>query len=196
MILIDHFFFFCIITNSLHPASNYLRIFFFFLDTRKSFSCQLCVWSVSAWLLTPIFLRFKLCVCIYIDCCLLPEMYVCTCLPTPFSAGELELPWRPTNEQCFKGNIFHYVFVSSFFFSQVGCAFSFAWSGNRITQRYCLRLPLVFSLLLLPKVFECCGGWCRWRGLRKAFNFVLTALCPRGSVLEAQHTCFRETLFS
>lgn len=122
-----------------------LGFFFFFLDTRKSFSCQLCVWSVSAWLLTPIFLRFKLCVCIYIDCCLLPEMYVCTCLPTPFSAGELELPWRPTNQQCFKGNIFHYVFVSSFFFFPGGLCFQFClvWELNHPT----LLLRTAFGFL-------------------------------------------------
>lgn len=118
MIFIDHFCFFSIITNSPHPASNYLWIgvFFSFLDTRESFNCQLCVWFVSAWLLTPIFLHFKLCVCIYIDCCLLSEMYVCACSPTPFSAGKQELLWRPKNEPCFRGSIFHYTFVSPFLF--------------------------------------------------------------------------------
>lgn len=193
MIFIDHFFFFCIIANSLHPASNYLWIGFFLSCSKKVLQLPvLCmVWECLT--SHPNFFVFQI-VCLYLYWLLLPVWGVCLgWFSTPFSAGELELLWRPANEQCFKGNAFHYSFCALISAVQVGCAFSFTWSGNRVTLGS--GLPLIFSLLLLPKVFASSGRWCRWRGLSKAFNFVLTALRLRGSVLEAQHTCSRESLF-
>lgn len=197
MIFIDHFFFFCIIANSLHPASNYLWIGFFPSCSKKVLQLPvLCmVWECLT--SHPNFFVFQI-VCLYLYWLLLPVWGVCLgWFSTPFSAGELELLWRPANEQCFKGNAFHYSFCALISAVQVGCAFSFTWSGNRVTLGS--GLPLIFSLLLLPKVFASSGRWCRWRGLSKAFNFCINSFTPAwecfggtAHLLQREPLCFHE----
>lgn len=128
------YFFFCIITNSLHPASNYLGNSFSFLDTRKSFSCQLCVCSVSACLLTPFIILFfcvSNCMFVFIS------IAVC-CLRCMFVLVRLHLSQQGNrssrgDQQMSSASkeAFFITFLCPhllFFFVQVGCAFGFTWN--------------------------------------------------------------------
>lgn len=106
------------------PCIQLVIIFgFFFSLLRENPSSTKYMFGMSVLGFSPLFSsHFRLYVCIYIDRCLLSAMYVCAFLPTPFSAGEQEHLWRPTNEQLFKGNSFYYIFVFSFvslFFSRL-----------------------------------------------------------------------------
>lgn len=143
--LLTVLFFFCIITNSLYPACNYLWIGFFLSCSKKVLQlpvlCMVCECLTSH----PNFFVFQI-VCLYLYLLLLPVWGVCLhWFSAPFSAGELELPWRPANEQCFKGNVFYYCSCALISAVQVGYAF-FTWSGNPITLGS--GLPFAF--------FHCC----------------------------------------
>lgn len=74
--LIEHFFFFCIITNSLHPASNYLGIFFFLSWYKKVVQlpamCLVCQCLASH----PNFFAFQI-VCLYLYRLLFAAWDVC-----------------------------------------------------------------------------------------------------------------------
>lgn len=80
MILIDHFFFFCIITNCLHPASNYLGIFFSFL-IQESHSAASYVFGLSVLGFSPQFFCVSNCVFVFISIavCCLRCMFVLVC---------------------------------------------------------------------------------------------------------------------
>lgn len=175
--------FFCVIKNSLHTAGNYLWILFI--------SCCKKVLQLPATHLVcqclnshPNSFCLSNCMFVFITiavCCL---ESVCACLRTPFLARELELPWRR------KHFSFHFCVLVCFFPGGLCFLFCLVWELNHPT----LLLRTAFGFLMLPRAFECRGGWCRGKGLRKAFNFILTALCPYRSVLEAQRSRFRKPL--
>lgn len=148
-------FFFCIITNSLHPASNYIWIgfFFSFVVPRKSFSCQFCVWCVSAWLLIPISLSFKLSVYIYIYCCFLSEMCVYADFLTFLSRGA-GAPLETSKWAVLQRKRFSLLFLCCHFCCPGGLCF-FTCPGNGVT----LGSGLPFGFLTAAATKSVCKLW-------------------------------------
>lgn len=183
---------FCIITNSLHPPSNYLWIGFFLSCSEKVLQllvlCMVCECLTSH----PNFFVFQI-VCFYLYWLLLPVWGVCLLIFSTFLSRGAGAPVETSKWAVLQRKRFLLLFLCSHFCCPGALCFQFylVWKSNNPG----LRTACGFLTAATTKVFASCSRWCRWRGLSSAFNFVLTALRLRGSVLEAQHTCSRESRF-
>lgn len=147
-------FFFCIITNSLYPASNYLWIGFSLSCSKKVL--QLPVLCIVCECLTshPNFFVFQI-VCLYLYLLLLPVWDVFTLIFCTFLSRGAGAPLETSKWAVLQRKHFSLLFLHSHFCCPGGLCFFFSWSGDPVT----LGSGLPFGSLTAATTKSVCKLW-------------------------------------